>query len=1270
MSKSVWEKYEEIFPLVADLPVNERKARLTELCAGDDILRREILALLNADEKAAGFIESPVALPDSLSKVFLAVQTENPATDVPEDRQFGAYRVVRKIGAGGMGTVYLAERADGAFNKKVAIKLVNKDADTDFNLRRFRHERQILAALEHPNIARLLDGGTTKDGFPFLVMEYVEGKTLFDFCRSRDLDLRERLNLFRQICAAVQYAHERQIIHRDIKPGNILVTEKGAVKLLDFGIAKILDADLIGESIGQTETMMRQMTPEFASPEQIKGEAITPASDVYSLGVCLYELLTGERPYKFPSRAPHEIARVICEQKIQSPKININNQSADDLKFIILKSLQKKPSERYLSVSEFDRDIERFLTGLPVLTESKRLRIFEKTALDLGDASVSLAVAPFQILPSGNPETGSGNFSDDFLGFGMADALTTKLSAIRQLALRPTSSIIRLAADNKNALKLGKELGVDYVLEGHILRFGKQIRVSIQLLETKNDRVLWAGQFDEADADIFRLQDSISERVAESLVPQLTTEEQEVLRRHGTTNAAAFEAYLRGRVSYHTYTLDGIIAAENHFKQAIAHDPDFALAHSGLADFYNWLSVAGLTTPGEGFTKAKESARRAIKLDSQLSEAHASLAFALWAFDWDFSEAERLFQKSIQLNSNNVKAHEWFAYLLSSTERHNEALEEMRRAERLDPNSPSVAAMFAFCLFNARRYEEGLEKTRQALGLDPNYYLALQGLGWVCPPLGKYDEAIAGCRRAVEISDGMSINKFSLALALIAAGEQGEAREIAVELEERHLTNQAPAYYPALIYANLNEPETAFRWLDKAIDERGYWTLWMRVEPRFDCLRGLSRFDETVEKIKPLQSAKTTDNLEFRPTYKIQMFGKFKTRTTFGAAAALICVVIVVAAAFNVGFWAKDDTPRKIMFHKKHNSTNRTPAIVESSGERSEEPLTDDAVAKELYQAGKQQLEPRTLDGVNRAIKLFTEAAKRDSNFALAFSGLADAHIILADKDDKAAATAYRTAEEYALKALALDPDLAEARTSLAMTTYKNTGNFAAAEKHFLRAIEINPSLSRAHHWYSQLLRASGRNEEGLREITIAAELEPRSAVIHYNVGIANLDLKRYQEAIACFDKAIEFDGNFLNSYLTKSIAQQMLGDYKAALETYRIGRIYSGKDENEAIWILMQAQAHAADGRRDESLALLNRLLRNPARREETAKLTFDIALVYNLLGDADAACQWLEKIELKKVKTPDAFGTDPRFANLRGNPRYERLIEKLRNLKNASKK
>jgi eukaryotic-like serine/threonine-protein kinase len=325
------------------------------------------------------------------------------------------------------------------------------------------------------------------------------------------------------------------------------------------------------------------------------------------------------------------------------------------------------------------------------------------------------------------------------------------------------------------------------VLDGHILHSADLIRVSVQLLRTSDDSVLWAGHFDEAETDIFRLQDSISERVAASLVPHLTTEEQKILRRHGTTDAAAFEAYLRGRIAYHTYTFDGITGAENYFKQAIAHDPNFALAHSGLADFYNWQSVTGLALPVDSFPKARQSAQTAIELDPQSSEAYASLAFAVWAFEWDFAQAERLFQKSIARNPNYVKAHEWFAYLLSSSGRHAEALEEMRRAEQLDPNSPAVAAMFAFIHVQRAKLRSGLGKKRAVRSIiDPDYYLALAGIGLGLPAARTIRRSAARLPpRGRDQRRSRVLTKFSLALALCAAGEADEARRIARELEQK-----------------------------------------------------------------------------------------------------------------------------------------------------------------------------------------------------------------------------------------------------------------------------------------------------------------------------------------------------------------------------------------------------------------------------------------------------------------------------------------------------
>lgn len=1264
MSIDFWQKIEEIFPLVADLPAPEREKRLRELCAGDENLRREISDLLAADEKAANFCEAPAVMPSSLSGAFFRFKSEKPKTLELEGQAFGAYRVVRKIGSGGMGAIYLAVRADGEFDKEVAVKLVKNGSDTEFNLRRFRRERQILARLEHPNIARLIDGGTTDEGTPYFVMEYVVGKPLFDYCRASELDLPAKLHLFRQICAAVAYAHERSVVHRDLKPGNILVTENGTIKLLDFGIAKIFDADSVHNSNAQTKTLMRQMTPEYASPEQIKGERITPASDVYSLGVILYELLTGERPYKFLSRSPHEIARIVCEEQVRSPKINIKNPLSDDLKFIVLKSLQKEASERYADVADFDRDISKFLEGIPILTEETRLKFFEKSVGNSENGLVSLAVAPFQILTAENAELyGAKDSSDDFLGIGLADALTTRLSGVRQLSLRPTSSVLRLASETQDAQELGRQLSTDYVLTGHILRVGANVRTSVQLLKTQDNSVLWAQHFDESERDVFRLQDLISERVAASLVPQITTEEQEILRRKGTSNAAAYEAYLRGRVSYHNYTFSGVANAEKYFKEAIAYDPNFALAHSGLADFYNLQTIVGSVSNHEGFNHAKKSALKAIELDPNLAEAYTALGFAACAYDWDFAEAERLFQKAIRLNPNYQRAYEWYAFLLSLSERHDEAIEKMRQAERLDLNSPATLTMFSLILYNARCYEESLEKARRSLELDPNYYIALQSLGWICPRLGKFDEAIAGCRRAVRLNDEQALNKLSLALALIDSEQITEARAIAAEIEARRRKEKIPAYFSALIYANLGEDKKAFYWLDRAIVERGYWTLRMRIEPRFDCLRSDPRFAATLEKIKPLETAKATDNNDIRSPGNPKPAGRFKTRTAFAAAAALICVlIIVVTANFKINFFQKDVFAPDIAVLKEDQPPNQaltTIAPIEKDGNK---PRTADAVADGLYLAGKQQLGTRSKDGINKAIEFFNEAAKRDPNFALAFSGLADAHILFADKQEDSA-TAYRKAEEFAVKALALEPDLAEARISLGMAKFRNTGDFNQAEKHFLRAIEINPSSATAHHWYSVILEETGKIDDAIREIEIAARLDSRSSIILHSAATLYMQVKRYDEAHIYFDRAIENDNGFIPAYFWKSLLQQYQNDYDAALETYRKARIYGGNDENDPLWLLMQAQAAAFNGRRSEAQKFLNRYLNGEICEKNPEGYANEVALVYNLLGDTTNAFAWLEKIKLKSGKGPGFMIADQRFANLHSDVRYIRLAEKWQN-------
>ena len=399
MTPERWQKVKDIFQTVVDLQPDKRAVLLATTCADDAELRAEVEALLEGHDQASRFIEQPAAH---------LLETAPDKAPLPSliGQQVGPYKVLREIGHGGMGQVYLAVRADDEYKKRVALKIVKRGMDTQDIVRRFRYERQILAGLDHPHIGKLLDGGTTAEGLPYFAMEYVEGKPITDYCDSRKLSTVERLKLFRQVCAAVQFAHQNLVVHRDIKPSNILVAEDGTPKLLDFGIAKLLNPELSGQTIDPTASVLRLMTPEYASPEQVRGEPITTASDVYSLGVVLYELLTGHRPYRTRSRLPHEILRIICEEEPEKPSTAVSRveevHSRDgsktitltpeavsrtregepdklrrklrgDLDNIVMMAMRKEPQRRYTTVNQLSEDIRRHMEGLPVVARQDKL---------------------------------------------------------------------------------------------------------------------------------------------------------------------------------------------------------------------------------------------------------------------------------------------------------------------------------------------------------------------------------------------------------------------------------------------------------------------------------------------------------------------------------------------------------------------------------------------------------------------------------------------------------------------------------------------------------------------------------------------------------------------------------------------------------------------------------------------------------------------------------------------------------------------------------
>ncbi len=888
MTPEQWGKIEELFNQAVEMPLDERELFLNDSCGEDSQLRQQVEKLIQADQEAGNFIESTAPL-SHITKLV------DGSLSYPEDgligKQIGAYKLEREIGRGGMGAVYLASRADNVFFKRVAIKLIKRGMDTDFIVRRFRNERQILANLDHPNIAHLFDGGSTEDGLPYFVMEYIEGEPINRYCDKRKLSISDRLKLFQQVCSAVQYAHLNQIVHRDIKPGNILVTDEGKPKLLDFGIAKLLNPEFAIDTLDPTATAMRLMTPEYASPEQARGERVTPSSDQYSLGMLLYELITGHRPYRLNNYLPHEVMRIICETEPEKPSVVIfrvekvinrdgeevyltpelisayRHTSPEDLREdlargldnIVMQMLRKDKSMRYASIENVIADFNRYLSGFPVTAPAYVPSSAKIGRADTGDSQPvqnSIAVLPFKLIEI----TGEENTGSKFLGIGLADSLITRLSNIRRLTVRPTASVMRYTDHDTNALAVGKELNVNYVLDGRMLKSGDRIRVTTQLINVHTESPQWAAQFDEKYTDILELQDSISAHVAQELVKKMSGEEREQLSKRSTDNFKAFEAYLRGRYHWHTYTESGLARAITCFYEAIALDENFAQAYAGLADYHNLLGITSILSPADTFPAAKEAAIRALKLDNKLAEVYSSLALTAWAYDWDTEKSEQFFKRAFELNNSYAQAYEWYGHFCTALARYEEAEKAMKRAMEIDPQSRSVYTMMSRVYYNARRYEEAVKYCDKSLELEPNYYIALQGAAWSLPKVGRFDDAIAVGRKGVEVSGRNPLTLCSYGRALAEVGKKDEAREILNELIETSTKRYVSPFFTAVVLTALGEYEEAFNHIDKLFEYHDHWAFWLRVEPAFDPLRSDPRFEKALQRIRPLPRDHTGEN--------------------------------------------------------------------------------------------------------------------------------------------------------------------------------------------------------------------------------------------------------------------------------------------------------------------------------------------------------------------------------------------------------------------------
>jgi len=929
-----WKQVEEIFNAALDRPVGERGAFLTGACGDNPSLRREVEYLIDCYEQAGDFIESPAAYPDAPTHDEVVTLQ----LDTMVGRRVGAYKLIREIGRGGMGAVYLAVRADNQFRQRAAVKLVKRGMDTDFVIRRFRNERQILASLNHPNIARLLDGGATDDGLPYFVMEYIEGIPIHRYCDTRRLTIAERLNLFRQVCAAAHYAHESQVIHRDIKPGNILVTEDGTPKLLDFGIAKILDPNLTADMIESTVTSMLLMTPEYASPEQARGEQVTAATDQYSLGVLLYELLTGHRPYKLRSRAPHEIARIISEEEPEKPsdvvtrarektasdgkrtivvtpeEIGLDrNTSPDELRRaltgglddVVMRTLRKSPQLRYGSTRDLSQDIDRYLQGLPVSTpayvrttgqdfDAETAGLLETSEPDcvceetspiveiatskrvawmsavISAAAVALvvAVALFFYFRSRAPRQQTGavtpslvvlpfkpkipSETDRLLGVGLADVVTSKLGQIKRLSVRPASASRRYLESDLDPRQIGAELGVEYVISGDLSHEDDRLSLELQTFGLKENKVLWRDTIHVKLTDIATLQNSIALGIHRSLAVGLESPGQTILAKRATENGEAYQLYLTGRYHWGKRSTAGFNEAIKFFNEAISKDPNFALAYAGRADCYALLQYYQDPSTPDGLRRAKVDVMKSLDLDDSLAEAHASLGYVKFYLDRDYRGAETSYRRAIDLNPSYATAHHWLGMAFSAMRRRDEAIAEIKEAERLDPRSAIIKTAAGLIYAHARQFDHALAECSRALELDPTLVQAHTVMRWVYQAIGRYDDASTAYQKEKRAS-GDAEGEWPVILAqLQAIGGRREEAQVTLKQGITSTKNIREGdfrpYEIAVSYEMLGDRDRALEWLAKSETVRSINFNFALVEPRLDSLRSDPRFIRLVKK--------------------------------------------------------------------------------------------------------------------------------------------------------------------------------------------------------------------------------------------------------------------------------------------------------------------------------------------------------------------------------------------------------------------------------------
>jgi serine/threonine protein kinase/TolB-like protein/Tfp pilus assembly protein PilF len=899
MTPERWKQVDQLMQEALEREPAERAAFLAEVCGGDDDLRGEIESLLGFHDRAGDFIEAP---PTDMAADWL-IENESRA-----GQTIGHYQLMRRIGRGGMGEVYLAR--DTRLGRPAALKLLQTSLTQDAaRVRRFRQEARAASALNHPNIITIYEVGqadSTAGGAHYIAAEFVDGQTLRKLCQGEGPMLGAALDILIQVAGALTTAHEAGIVHRDIKPENIMLRKDGLAKVLDFGLAKLTEQAMRphDRSSGDFTRVTTQPgvvmgTISYMSPEQARGLEVDERSDLFSLGVVMYELLTGRAPFEGQTTGDILVALLSGEPR---PLARYKTKLPEALQRIIDRALAKQVEQRYQTAYELGAELKRLKEELEF---AARVKGQSGSKDDILTLSVGVAVdaaehSTFETLQNVKPSMSPGgarfatlrgwlrhrgkavvaaalagaisagalawralaphdiaidsvavlpfvNIGDDpqmaYLPDGLTESLIDSLSQLPDLRVSAHSTVSGYKGREIDPRQAGKELQAQAVITGRVARQGDRLLIRVELVDAASGSRVWSDEFHRARSEIVAAQREIAREIAAKLRRRLSPGAQRQLDKRHSNDGKAFDLYAQGRHLYHQYTRESQEKALDIFRQAIAIDPRYALAYCGIADVYAEMSSQFLP-PSEAMPKAREAALKAIELDEELSEAHHSLAMVKWFGDWDWEGAEREYRRSLDLNPNLIHIRLNYADFLTRQKRFEEALHVIRQAREYDPASLRVMRQEGSIYNGMRQYDHATEIFRKILGINPDYTPARRRLSIVLARQGRYEEAIS------ELGQFQTTDDITLKVILYwNAGQRSEAlklfREVKVIAAREHIS---PVYI-ASIYVCLGDKEQAFAWLRKAYDQRSDHLLHIGISPDFDPLRSDPRFDKLLRDI-------------------------------------------------------------------------------------------------------------------------------------------------------------------------------------------------------------------------------------------------------------------------------------------------------------------------------------------------------------------------------------------------------------------------------------